>query len=48
MEVFFPEIIRSATGFPIELIELRAEVTMPIRNCQVTGFPVLHFSGAPA
>src|SRR5262249_58586089 len=25
-----------------------SDLTMPIRNCRVTGFPVLHFSGAAA
>jgi len=48
MEVLFPKSSEVQQRFPIEFIELRAEVTRPIRNCQVTGFPVLHFSGAPA
>jgi ribonuclease BN (tRNA processing enzyme) len=48
MEVFFPKSSEVQQRFPIEFIELQAEVTMPVRNCQVTGFPVLHFSGAPA
>jgi len=48
MEVLFPKSSEVQQRFPIEFIELRAEVTVPIRNCQVTGFPVLHFSGAPA
>jgi len=48
MEVFFPKSSEVQQVFPIEFIELPAELTIPIRNCRVTGFPVLHFSGSPA
>jgi len=42
MEVLFPRSSEVQQRFPIEFMELPAEV----RNSQLTGFPVRHFSGA--
>jgi hypothetical protein len=48
MEVLFPKSSEVQQRFPIEFIELPADVAIPIRNCRVTAFPVVHFSGGPA
>ena len=48
MEVFYPKSSEVHQVFPIEFIELPGEVAIAIRNYQVTAFPVIHFSGAPA
>src|SRR5438093_5946724 len=48
MEVFFPKSSEVQQHFPVEFVELPAEVPIRVCNCRVTGFPVLHFSRAPA
>ena len=48
MEVMFPGSSKVEQKFDIELIELSAGETLKIGDLCITGFPVVHFSGAPS
>lgn len=48
MEALFPGSSKVKQKFDIEIIELREQETRNIGDLLVTGFPVVHFSGAPA
>jgi ribonuclease BN (tRNA processing enzyme) len=48
MEALFPDSSRVQQKFPIRVVELAAEVETPIAELVVTGYSVVHPSGAPA
>ncbi len=47
MEVLFPKSSDTGQRFPLEFIELASEQATRLGPIEVTGYPVVHFSGAP-